>query len=168
RRLEYLPRRVAIRWHTSGRWPSPATHERRRPERRGLGFLSGDELLATVDVVCRARDRRIDHEVNGQRGDVGRANPPADRQRGPKLEAPSVEIVAEQGSRQGGVDEAGRDQIDPDRGELEREAGRQRGHPRRDRRDDLEPRTYPPTGSAADEQQRARRSYLGAAVAGDR
>ena len=31
----------------------------------------GDELLPTVDVVRRAGERRVGHDVDGERGDVG-------------------------------------------------------------------------------------------------
>jgi hypothetical protein len=38
-----------------------------------------DELLAAVDVEGRAGDRRVRHEVDGQRSNVGRANDASDR-----------------------------------------------------------------------------------------
>jgi hypothetical protein len=38
-----------------------------------------DELLPAVDVEGRAGDRRVRHEVDGQRSNVGRANDASDR-----------------------------------------------------------------------------------------
>jgi len=35
--------------------------------------LADDELLPAVDVVGRAREGRVGHDVNGERGDVGRS-----------------------------------------------------------------------------------------------
>ena len=57
---------------------------------------SFDELLAAVDVEGRAGDRGVRHEVDGQCGDVGRADDAADRQRGTELLAALVDLVAEQ------------------------------------------------------------------------
>ena len=51
----------------------------------------------------------------------------ADRQRGAELLAARLEPVAEQRRGQRRVDEAGGDEVDPDRRELEREVGGQRG-----------------------------------------
>jgi AcrR family transcriptional regulator len=44
---------------------------------------SGDELLPAVDVVGRAGERRVAHDVDGQRGDVGGTDDPAGRERLP-------------------------------------------------------------------------------------
>src|SRR6266545_2022035 len=85
-----------------------------------------DELLTAVDVEGRAGDRRVGHEVDGQRGDVGRTDDASDRQRRTKLLAARVQLVAEEGRRQRCVDESGRDQIDADGRELEREVPRYR------------------------------------------
>ena len=41
---------------------------------------SGDELLTAVDVIRRPGERRVDHDVHGERGHVGRGDHPADRQ----------------------------------------------------------------------------------------
>ena len=46
---------------------------------------SFDELLAAIDVEGRAGDRGVGHEVDGQCGDVGRADDAADWQRGTEL-----------------------------------------------------------------------------------
>src|SRR6476659_728638 len=54
---------------------------------------SGDELLPPVDVVGRAGERRVGHEVDGERGDVGGADDPADRQRRPQVRPTLVEPV---------------------------------------------------------------------------
>src|SRR5262249_33530448 len=56
---------------------------------------SRDELLAAVDVVRRARECCVAHDVNGQGGDVSRSDDAADRQRRPELVAPLVEVFAE-------------------------------------------------------------------------
>jgi hypothetical protein len=40
----------------------------------GYSFYLGDELLPPVDVVGRAGDRCVDHEVNRESGDVGRSD----------------------------------------------------------------------------------------------
>src|SRR5215472_8901041 len=58
--------------------------------------LSVDELLAAVDVEGRAGHRGVGHEVDGQCGDVGRADDAADRQRGAELLAVLVDLVAGQ------------------------------------------------------------------------
>jgi hypothetical protein len=74
-------------------------------------FALLDELLAAVDVVCRARDRGIDHQVNGECGDVGRSDHPADGERRAELFAPGFESVAKQRGRQRGIDESGGDDV---------------------------------------------------------
>src|SRR3954452_25294149 len=57
--------------------------------RRALpGRSARQQLLAAVDVVGGAGERRVGHDVHGERGDVGRAHHAADRQRGPELVAP--------------------------------------------------------------------------------
>ena len=64
-----------------------------------------DELLAAVDVEGRAGDRRIRHEVDGQSGDVSRADHASDRQRRAELLAARFQLVAEDHRRQRCVDE---------------------------------------------------------------
>src|SRR5579862_1286619 len=78
---------------------------------RGTPRSSFDELLAAVDVEGRTGDRGVRHEVDGQRGDVGRADDAADRQRGAELRSALVDLVAEQRGRHGRVDKACRDQV---------------------------------------------------------
>jgi hypothetical protein len=56
--------------------PSPAVA---RSQRRSGDGSPLDELLAAVDVEGRAGDRRVRHEVDGQCGDVGRADDASDR-----------------------------------------------------------------------------------------
>jgi hypothetical protein len=84
-----------------------------------------DKLLATVDVVCRASECCVAHDVNGQCCDVGRSYDASDRQRGAEFGAPLIEIVAEERCREARVDEARCDQVDADRGVFEREVGNQ-------------------------------------------
>ena len=87
----------------------------------------GNELLAAVDVEGGASERRVDHDVHRQRGDVGRPDHAADGQRGPELGAPLVKSVAEQRGGQRRVDEPGREEVDPDRRHLARPVGPQGG-----------------------------------------
>ena len=54
-----------------------------------------DELLAAVDVVGRAGERGVAHEVHGERGDVGGSDDTADRERGAQLPAALLELLAE-------------------------------------------------------------------------
>src|SRR5436309_206089 len=60
------------------------------------GPSPGDELLATVDVVGRAGERFIAHEVHGEGGEVGGPDHAADGQRGTQLLAPVLEVIAEE------------------------------------------------------------------------
>ena len=85
--------------------------------------LSGDELLPAVDVVGRAREGRVGHDVYGERGDVGRSDDAPDGKRGAKLIAAVFEFIAEERCRQRCVDEAGGDKVDSDGRELERQVG---------------------------------------------
>jgi len=114
-----------------------------------------DQLLAAVDVVGRPGHRGVGHQVHGQRGDVGRPDHPPDGQRGAQLGAARLQVSAQQPGRQGRVDEAGRDAVDPDRGEFQGQVGHQGGYPGgADRRDGLALGRAPGAG-AAHEQQRA-------------
>src|SRR5262249_33902021 len=91
---------------------------------------SGGELLATVDVERRAGERRVAHDVYGERGDVRGPDDPADRERRPQLVPTLLELIAQQRCRQRCVDEAGGDEVDANRRDLEgegRDEGRQRG-----------------------------------------
>ena len=105
----------------------------RAPSSVLLRASSSDELLAAVNVEGRAGERRIRHEVDGQCGDVGRADDTADRQCGTKLFAARVQIVAEERRRQGCVDESGRDQVHADRCDFECEVFGQGGQRRCER-----------------------------------
>jgi hypothetical protein len=62
--------------------------------------LAGNELLPAVDVVGRAREGRVYHDVYGERGDVGRSDDAPDGKRGAKLIAAVFEFVAEERRRQ--------------------------------------------------------------------
>ena len=84
------------------------------------------ELLATVDVVRRAGKRCIGHDVNGECCDVGRPDDASDRKLRPQLIAALLELISEQRCRQRRVDEAGGDEVDTNRGELERERSGER------------------------------------------
>ena len=83
-------------------------------------------MLPTVDVVRRASERRVAHNVDGERGDVSGPDDAADRERRPQLIAALLESISEQRCRQRSVDEAGGDEVDADRRELEREGRRER------------------------------------------
>src|SRR5271165_7631314 len=135
--------------------------------RRGTPRLSFDELLAAVDVEGRAGDRAVRHEVHGQGGDVGRADDAADRQRGPELLAALAGPVAVQRGRQRRIDEACRDQVDPDGRDLEREGLSQCGKRGRERGDEREARCGAAAAGAAREQQGASRADLARGVPGD-
>jgi hypothetical protein len=89
-----------------------------------LCSLAVDEPLPAVDVVGGTRDRGIDHEVNGERCYVSRSDHPANGELRAQLFAPGLESLAQERSRQGSVDEAGGDHVDPDRRELERSKNR--------------------------------------------
>src|ERR1017187_6898186 len=84
-------------------------------------YLALDELLPAVDVVGRAREGGVGHDVYGERGDVGRSDDAPDGKRGAKLLAAVFEFIAEERCRQRCVDEAGGDEVDSDGRELERE-----------------------------------------------
>src|SRR5690348_1882815 len=66
--------------NTSDQWIGDTIVDHRRLiltpayRRSASSGASRDELLPPVDVVGRAGDRSVDHEVNGERGDVGRAD----------------------------------------------------------------------------------------------
>src|SRR3954468_9288785 len=93
---------------------------------------AGDELLPAVDVVGRAGQRGVRHEVDGERGDVVGSDDATDGQRRAKFVPALVELTAEQRRRQRRVYEAGRDQVDADGRDLEREVRDQRGERARD------------------------------------
>ncbi len=61
--------------------------------------------------------------MHGERRDVGWLDHAPDRQGGAELVAARLQLIAEECRGQRRVDEAGRDEVDPDRGELEREVG---------------------------------------------
>ena len=89
--------------------------------------IYADELRPAVDVVARPRERRVGHEVNGERGDVGLVRRRARWQRrATPSRLASSSVVGEGRRRQRGVDEAGGDGIDANRGELDREGRRER------------------------------------------
>ena len=67
---------------------------------RGGLNLARDQLLPAVDVVGRARESRVDHDVYGERGDVGRFDDAPDGKRGAELIAAVVELIAEERCRQ--------------------------------------------------------------------
>jgi len=77
--------------------------------------MAAAELLAAVDVVCRAGEGGVGHDVNGECCDVGRSDDAPDRERRTQLVAPGLESVAEERRRQRGVDEAGGDAVDANR-----------------------------------------------------
>jgi hypothetical protein len=96
------------------------------------------ELLAAIDVIRRVSESRVSREVNCQRGNVGRSDDAADGERRAQLIARGLEPVAEGRRRRRGVDEAGRDEVDPDRRKLGGAAGREGRHCRGDSRRDSE------------------------------
>src|SRR5262245_15554914 len=125
------------------------------------------ELLAAVDVVGAACERRVRHEVHGERGDVRRANDTPDRQRRPKLLSARGQLIAQQRCRKRRVHEPGCDEVDADGCEFEREVfcqGRKRGG---ESRDQGQSRRRPAATSAAHEEQRSSRANLARGVLSD-
>src|SRR5436190_13614478 len=59
-------------------------------------LLGGDELLPAVDVVGRAREGSVGHDVHGERGDVSRFDDAPNGKCGPKLIAAVFELIAEE------------------------------------------------------------------------
>ena len=90
-----------------------------------------------------------------------------DGERRAELVAPLFEPVAEQRRRERRVDEAGGDQVDPDRRELERQIGRQGAEGGGGGRDDAEPDARAAAAGAAHEDQRAPGADLRRGVARD-
>src|SRR2546428_2221919 len=85
--------------------------------------LAGDKLLPAVDVVGRAGQGRVGHDVYGERGDVGRSDDAPDGKRGAELIAAVFELIAGGRWRQRGVDGAGGDGVDPGGRGLARPVG---------------------------------------------
>src|SRR5438128_3846065 len=135
--------------------------------RCGRELLPGDELLPAVDVVGRARESRVGHDVNGERGDVGRSDDAPDGKSGTELVAAVFEFIAEERCRQRCIDEAGGDEVDSDGCELERQVGYEGEECGGDCRYDREADAWAAAAGAAHEQQRASRSHLAGGVAGD-
>jgi hypothetical protein len=67
-----------------------------RSARAGVRPAS-DELLSAVDVVGGAGQCRVDHQVDGERGDVFGPDDPSDRQCRDQLGAAVLELIAKQG-----------------------------------------------------------------------
>src|ERR1700727_1121725 len=125
------------------------------------------QLLAAVDVVGRAGDGRIRHEVNRERGDVGGTADRAGRERGAEFCAACVELIAEKRGRERRVDESGGDEVHADRCELEGQVSCQRGKRPRERCDEREPGGGAPAGGAAHKKERPSRTYLDRCVSRD-
>ena len=116
-------------------------------------------MLAAVDVIGSAGQGGVGHDVHGERGDVGRADHPSDRQRRAELVAASFEVLAEQRPGERRVDESGRDQVDPDRRDFDREVGAQGAQRGGGRGSKRQARSAFPAG-AGHEQQRATGPYF--------
>jgi hypothetical protein len=111
-----------------------------------------DELLTAVDLDRGTGDRSVRHEVDGQRGDVGRGDEAPDRKRHSQLLAARRVVTAEVRRRERRVDEADRDQVHAYRREFEREALRDGAKGSREG----EARHRRPTGGPQEEQRPAR------------
>src|SRR2546427_3471532 len=118
-------------------------------------LLAAEELLPAVNIVGRAGEGRVGHDVYGERGDVGRSDDAPDGKRGAKLIAAVLELIAEERCRQRRVDEAGGDEVDPDGRELECQVGCQGGECGGDCRRDPEADAWGPATGAAHEQKLA-------------
>ena len=147
--------------------PPGSSRGTRRGRLSGWVTTSSDELLAAVDVVGRAGERGVAHEVHGERRDVLRADHAPDRQRVAELSPPLVEPLTEQRRRQSRVDEAGSDEVDPDGRELDRQVLHERRAGGRERPDEREPGTATAASRAADEQERPSRPHHAVGVTGD-
>jgi len=115
------------------------------PVERWRDALGGYKLLPAVDVVGRASERRVDHNVDGERGDIGWSDHAPDGKGRSELIAAVLELIAEERCRQRCVDEAGGDEVDPDGSELQREVRSEGGECGSDRRGEPEadPRVQP-------------------------
>ena len=130
--------------------------------------IAVDQLLAAVDVVRRAGERGVGHQVHGERGDVVRPDDAPDRQRRAQLLAARLEPVAEQRRRQRRVDEPGGDEVDPDRRELDAPGSRSaRARAAVSAAISVEADAAPAAAGAADEDQRAAGPHLAGGEAGD-
>src|SRR3954452_24660104 len=84
-------------------------------DKRGAGTvlpsirLLPEQLLATFDVVGRARHRRVAHQMHRKGRHVVRPDHASDRQRGAQLLAPCLELVTEHRGGERCVHEAGSD-----------------------------------------------------------
>ena len=63
---------------------------------RGGSWSAGDELLPSVDVVRRAGQGGVGHQVQRQGGDVSRTDHAPDRERPTQLVTTRLQTVAEQ------------------------------------------------------------------------
>jgi hypothetical protein len=86
---------------------------------------------------------------HGERGDVGRYDDAPDEKHGAKLIAAVFEFIAEERCRQRCVDEAGGDEVDSDRRELERQVGCEGGERSGDCRRDPEADAWAAAAGAA-------------------
>jgi len=114
-------------------------------------WLTGDELLTTVDVVGCAREGCVGHDVYGERGDIRGSDHAPDGQCGAKLIAAVFEFSAEKRCRQRRVDEACGDEVDSDGRELERQVGCEGGECSGNCRRDPEADAWPAGAGAAHE-----------------
>ena len=126
-----------------------------------------DQLLAAVDVEGRSGEGRVDHDVYGERGDVGRSDDPPDGKRGSKLIAAVFEFIAEERCRQRCVNEACGDEVDADGRELEREVLRHGGMRGRESRDERKSPRRAAATDAAHEEQGPSRANLAHGLPGD-
>src|SRR4051812_8874454 len=76
------------------------------------------ELLAAVDVVGRAGERAVGHQVQGQRGDVAGPDHAPDGQGRAQLFPAVVELVPEQLGGQGRGDQGRGERVAANRGDL--------------------------------------------------
>src|SRR4051812_39455087 len=119
----FHPDRLAWGSRPQTPWSRPWSADGLSSSRPSHRTRSYDELLAAVDVERRAGEGPVRHDVNRERCDIGWSDDPPDRQRRAQLGAPGVQGVAKDRRGQRRVDEARRDEVDPDRRELEGERG---------------------------------------------
>src|SRR3954466_13958878 len=127
-----------------------------------MALTLSHELLSAVDVVRRAGERGVAHDVNSERRYVGGPDDTTNWHGPAALLAAATELVAEERSRERCVDEARCDHIDADRRELQAEGRRKRWKRGGGRRCDAETVADPPPARTAHEQEAPARSQLAA------
>src|SRR5580658_3992101 len=129
--------------------------------------LRGDELLAAVNVIGCAREGSVGHDVYGERGHVRRSDHASDGERGAKLVATFVELIAQQFCGQRRVDEAGGDEVDSHGRDFKRQVSGEVWERGGDCTRDAHAEGWASTTSSAHEDQSSSRSHFVSRAASD-